>query len=90
VVEAFPPLIGADASACDELIPPGDGKGKPLYISGPHDNVKRILATLSRTVGPGGYEYIVGGPDADDLPGEAIGVFDGLEDTCFDETKDPG
>ena len=88
-VEAFPLLIGADASACDELVPLGDGKGKPFYTSGPHDNVKRILATLNRTVGPGEYEYIVGGPDADAIDGEVIQGLDGLEDACFDETTDP-
>ncbi len=64
-VEAFPVLLGADASACDELVPVGDGKGKPLYISGPHDNEKRVLATLDHKVGPGGYEFMIGGPDGD-------------------------
>jgi len=88
-VEAFPVLIGADASACDELVPLGDGKGKPFYVSGPHDNVKRILATLNRTVGPGGYEYMVGGPDADALDGEVIQSRDGLDDAYFEETTDP-
>ncbi len=69
-VEAFPVLLGADASACDELVPVGDGQGKPFYISGPHDNVKRVLATLDHKVGPGGYEFIIGGPDGDVLDGE--------------------
>ena len=89
-VGAFPILLGADASACDELVPLGDGKGKPLYISGPHDNVKRVLATLDSAVGPGGYEFIVGGPDADALSGEAIGDLDRFEDAGFEETSDPG
>ncbi len=89
-VEAFPVLLGAHASACDELVPLGDGKGKPLYISGPHDNVKRVLATLDRTVGPGGYEFIVAGTDGDALSGEAIEDHDGFEDACFEETTDPG
>jgi len=69
-MEALLVLLGADASACNELVPHGDGEGKPFYISGPHDNVKRVLTTLDRTVGPGGYEYIVGGPNGDALPGE--------------------
>ena len=89
-VEAFLVLLGADASACDELVPHGDGKGRPFYISGPHDNVKRILATLDRTVGPEGYEYIVGGPDGDTLPGEAIEVSTGLRIPVSKRSRIPG
>ena len=32
--------------------------GKPLFISGPHDNVGRILRQLDKTAGPGNYEYL--------------------------------
>ena len=32
--------------------------GKPFFISGPHDNVTKIRATLDRTVGKGNYEYV--------------------------------
>ena len=32
--------------------------GKPLYISGPDDNVKKILAQLERVCGTGNYHYI--------------------------------
>lgn len=42
--------------------------GKPLFISGPFDNVDLILKKLERTAGPGNYDYIasVGSP-FDDL-----------------------
>lgn len=31
--------------------------GKPTYISGPYDNVSKIMAVLERTVGTGNYEF---------------------------------
>jgi hypothetical protein len=33
--------------------------GKPLFISGPHDNTTAILKQLEKTAGPGNYDYIV-------------------------------
>lgn len=42
-----------------ELIDLEFGKdGKPFFISGPYDNVPRILATLERKVGKGNFEFI--------------------------------
>ncbi len=35
--------------------------GKPFFISGPYDNVDRIIATLNRNVGEGNYDYTIGG-----------------------------
>jgi hypothetical protein len=32
--------------------------GKPLFIAGPHDNVKRIIKILDRTLGKDGYEFM--------------------------------
>ena len=32
--------------------------GKPLFISGPYDNVDSILNTLIKNVGEGGYEFL--------------------------------
>jgi len=34
--------------------------GKPLYISGPHDNPDRIIRQLEKTAGPGNFDYLVG------------------------------
>ena len=43
--------------------------GKPHYINGPDDNPERVLATLERTVGSGGYHYTV-----------SLDKFDGRDD----------
>lgn len=36
--------------------------GKPLFVSGPHDNMAFVLRKLGKTVGEGNYDFIVGGP----------------------------
>lgn len=33
-------------------------QGRPCYISGPHDNPRKIIATLERTVGTGNFDFI--------------------------------
>jgi hypothetical protein len=33
-------------------------KGRPYFVSGPYDNVRRILATLRRSVGEGNFDYL--------------------------------
>ncbi len=43
--------------------------GKPWYINGPHDHPQRVLATLERAVGSGGFHYSV-----------SLGQADGLSD----------
>jgi len=35
--------------------------GNPMFVSGPFDDVPRILQTLERSVGSGGYDFIVHG-----------------------------
>jgi hypothetical protein len=57
-------LGDADADACDEEIPLGKD-GKPFFVSGPYDNVDRILDKLTRKLGPDGFHYMIGidGPD---------------------------
>ncbi len=41
--------------------------GKPLFISGPHDDAQAIIRQLERTAGPGNYDYLVMiGPPEDD------------------------
>ncbi len=42
-------------------IPTGGEDGKPFFISGPYDNVNKIMNTLNRTVGAGNYNIIMGG-----------------------------
>ena len=57
-------LGDADPDACDEDIPLGRD-GKPFFVSGPYDNVDRILDKLTRKLGPNGFHYMIGidGPD---------------------------
>lgn len=40
-------------------VPTGGPGGKPMYMPGPHDNVRRIIATLERTAGEGNYDYLL-------------------------------
>jgi len=35
-------------------------EGKPLYVSGPHDNPERIIKTLRDNVGEGNFDYMLG------------------------------
>ena len=57
-------LGNADPDACDVPIPLGMD-GKPFYIAGPYDNAERIIAKLTRKLGPDGFHYVVpmGGDD---------------------------
>jgi hypothetical protein len=67
-------LGDADPDACDEDIPLGRD-GKPFFISGPYDNVDRILDKLTRKLGPNGFHYMIGigGPDEVILDEDGIG-----------------
>ncbi len=53
--------------------------GKPMFIQGPYDNVKSVLATLNKNVGEGNYEYVM-----------MLGKDDGFEflDSDFNEYFD--
>lgn len=52
-------LGDADPDACDVPIPLGGPEAKPLFIAGPYDDVDRIMAQLTRKLGPGGFHYLV-------------------------------
>jgi len=41
--------------------------GKPFFISGPHDDVERIVAKLRRTAGDGNFDFLVGFPKDEEL-----------------------
>lgn len=65
-------------------------KGKPLFISGPHDGpdrCRRIISTLQDSCGPDGFHYIVGGPAAQMIRtlGEDDTDDEGIEDDDYDE-----
>ena len=51
--------------------------GKPLFISGPNDNVARILRQLDKTAGPGNYHYMamIGGNPFDDDDNDDLNMF---------------
>jgi len=57
--DAMPVLGDADPDACDVPIPLGGKDGKPFFIAGPYDNVDRIMAKLTRKLGPDGFTFLV-------------------------------
>ncbi len=70
---------GIDESTCATEFTFGKD-GKPFYIAGPHDSQvrqKRILDTLERTAGRGGYDFVL------PLGGPVGGEFD--DDEEFDD-----
>jgi hypothetical protein len=52
-------LGDADPDVCDVPVPLGGQDGKPLFVAGPYDNVDRIMAKLTRKLGPDGFHYLV-------------------------------
>jgi hypothetical protein len=68
-----------------DRIPTGDGRGRPVFIQGPYDNVKKVLKTLDKSVGEGNYEFVSAvdmfGDDDDDLdPDEFMDLLENLDD----------
>ena len=73
-------LIGeAHPENCLDDIPTGGEDGKPFFISGPYDNVNKVMSTLNRSVGAGNYNVIMGG---------GMGFLDDLEYTDEDDLED--
>jgi hypothetical protein len=52
-------LQGANPDACTVEVPLGGSEGKPHFIAGPYDDVEQIMANLTRTVGPEGFNYTI-------------------------------
>ena len=53
-------LLGnADPTDCLDPVPLGGPDGKPLFVAGPYDNVSKIIAKLTKAVGPDGFHYLV-------------------------------
>jgi hypothetical protein len=52
-------LGGADPAACATPVPTGGPEGKPFFVSGPHDDPRRIVGQLTRAVGEGNFHYMV-------------------------------
>ena len=57
--EALWVLGQADPAACLETIPVRGPEGKPFFIAGPYDNAEKIIARLTKAVGPDGFNYMV-------------------------------
>jgi hypothetical protein len=56
----------ADPRVSSVRIPLGGPEGKPFFVAGPYDNVDRILAKLTKAVGPDGFHYMIPiGPDTE-------------------------
>lgn len=51
-------LEGADSDACPIRIPLGRD-GRPYFIAGPYDDVRKITAQLTRGVGAGNFDTLV-------------------------------
>ncbi len=64
--QAQPILGDADPDACDKEIPLGKD-GKPLFIAGPYDNVRQVMARLTKAVGPDGFYYMIPIGESDDF-----------------------
>ena len=59
--QAEPLLAGADPDASATPVRTGGKDGKPLFISGPYDDVDRVVGQLRRAVGDGNFHYMLGG-----------------------------
>jgi hypothetical protein len=55
--DAMPVLGDADPDTCDVPIPLGKD-GKPFFFAGPYDNAERIIAKLTRKLGPDGFHFV--------------------------------
>ena len=67
-LKAFVLFGDVDASQCTEKFPMGDAEGRPLYMSGPHDDAAKqraIVSQLETAVGHGNYHYVLGMRDSD-------------------------
>ena len=66
-------LSGADPAACATPVPTGGPEGKPFFVSGPHDDPRRIVNQLTRAVGEGNFHYLVG------VGGDELGLLGDVE-----------
>jgi hypothetical protein len=77
--QAAPLLEGADLNADPTPVHTGGPEGKPLFVNGPYDNVDKVIAQLTRAVGAGNFNVLIGsGPDGPMLLSDA--EWDDLED----------
>lgn len=72
---ASPFLRDARPEQAEEEVPTGLD-GKPYFISGPYDNVRKIINQLNRKVGEGNYNVMIGGPLGEDSVDDLVIVDD--------------
>jgi hypothetical protein len=72
-------LHDAQSETVLDKVPTGGEDGRPLFIQGPYDNVKKVLKTLDKSVGEGNYGFV----SAQDMFGDDD--FDLDEDDFDDE-----
>jgi hypothetical protein len=71
-------LFGPRPAALAEV---GQHTGRPVYLQGPHDDVRTILATLVAAVGPGNFDFLSMAELEDDVDdGDAWEDGDGDDD----------
>jgi len=58
-------LGNADPDQCTVEVPLGGEDGKPFFFAGPYDDVGRIIAKLTKAVGPEGFHYLLPLADTD-------------------------
>jgi hypothetical protein len=76
--QAAPFLRDAHPELASDDVPTGLD-GKPHFISGPYDNVRKIINQLNRKVGEGNYHYTVGGGSIENLDLDGSLIMDGPE-----------
>lgn len=85
---ASPFLRGAHPELAEENVPTGLD-GRPYFISGPYDNVRKIIAQLDRKVGAGNYTMMVGG-SLGDFPLDEFVILDDAEALPEVGKREPG
>jgi hypothetical protein len=60
--------------------------GRPVYVSGPYDNVNKIINTLNRTVGEDGYEFVA--RMGNDFDPSAFDFYDEDDDEEYEDDDD--
>jgi len=60
-------LEGSEQERCGEDVPVGGPEGKPLYVAGPDDDVRRIMTHLRAKLGSDGFHFIAPPEELDGL-----------------------
>lgn len=61
-------VLGTEKPGHDRNIQFGGPNGKPLYVSGPDDDARRIFQKLKERLGEGGFEFVM----TADVPGKIV------------------